>query len=133
MLSQSKDCKRSMQIKTRSHENDDPEDSTVTNYLNKRKAILMSTNKVKLPTQVQKRIHTAQPRPNSVFTAPTQDLPNSTPSSFNFSQSGINTNSRPRLNFSESSNSASKNSIYSQSSSQSNSSRRSSFSQEQSQ
>ena len=46
------------------NENDEPgdqESSRASQYLNKRKAILMSNNKVALPTHLQKRLTKASP------------------------------------------------------------------------
>ena len=60
------------------NENDEPgdqESSRASQYLNKRKAILMSNNKVALPTHLQKRLTKASPFiPNSIWTAPTQEM-----------------------------------------------------------
>ena len=88
-------------------------DNIASDYLNKRKAILMSTNKVKLPSHLQKRIRsshpTSHPRPHSILSAPTQT--NDTPNSINFSQCSYRTGSSHSI----------KNSIPSQSSSGSSS------------
>ena len=60
------------------NENEEPgdlESSRASQYLNKRKAILMSNNKVALPTHLQKRLTKASPFiPNSIWTAPTQEI-----------------------------------------------------------
>ena len=53
----------------------DQESSRASQNLNKRKAILMSNNKVALPTHLQKRLTKASPYiPNSIWTAPTQEI-----------------------------------------------------------
>ena len=106
-------------------ENDGPNNGIACEYLNKRKAIIMSTNKVKLPLHLRKRIKSTHPKPtkNTIFTGPTQELPISESNRLNFSQSSQSSFHTSR---SGSSDSQSLRSLSRSNSSQSNSSQHSS-------